>query len=470
MSDPLYHALIGPIIVGVPVMALYAMRLANLRVREFTIPSFLVIVYLVTVYVGCVILAFGWDAYARSVGATDPVVTLKVLAFGGVGLLTIVGGFVFANRVVGLSAPIASRPYSIGSTPAQRWLFLGLFLTSCTVLALYLSKVEVVALSLALRGDALGAAVARSTMGNAFAGTYWRYHLFFRHMMDLCVLYFFADYVLRRKVAAGALAAVSLLVAAFSATMSVEKGPLVKLLVMLYLVYLMTSGGAYWQRQAKYLLPVLVALSGAMYVYFMGIENYGAALHQVGYRVFTGQVLPAYFYVDRFPREVGYLWGASFPNPGGLLPFEPYRLTLDIAQVISPGNAARGVVGSAPTVFWAEMYANFGPAGVFLSGGLVGIGAFVIAHVLGRLPLSPPTVATTAFFAMHYRGLTGTGLSAFLVDEALFSVVVVLLIAVTLGRREGRVWRVRRGWSGTPSGGVDRGESAGVGRLDGAPG
>ncbi len=46
----------------------------------------------------------------------------------------------------------------------------------------------------------------------------------------------------------------------------------------------------------------------------------------------------------------------------GILPFEPFRMTVEVMNWVNPNS--NGVVGSMPTVFWAEAYANFGIIGV----------------------------------------------------------------------------------------------------------
>ena len=47
------------------------LRIAGLKLGEFTIPGFFVIMYFVSAYVGCVLLLFGLDDYAVSLGVID---------------------------------------------------------------------------------------------------------------------------------------------------------------------------------------------------------------------------------------------------------------------------------------------------------------------------------------------------------------------------------------------------------------
>lgn len=168
---------------------------------------------------------------------------------------------------------------------------------------------------------------------------------------------------------------------------------------------------------------------------FMGSARVSDSLSRVFSRALTGQIANAYFYLEVFPERIDYLLGASFPNPGGLLPFDPFPLTTTMDAFISPHLLGSGVIGSALTVFWAEMYANFGPVGIPVVAFAVGIGLYAMSHVLGRLPASAGYLAAAASLAMHYRTLVGTGISQYLFDTNLIAVAAVTLVVLALGRR-----------------------------------
>ena len=111
----------------------------------------------------------------------------------------------------------------------------------------------------------------------------------------------------------------------------------------------------------------------------MASKNPINAIASVFSRTFTGQIQPAYHYLEFFPMHHDFLWGRSFPNPRGILPFEPYRLTVEIMNWRFPDLVKRGVVGSMPTTFWGELYANFGTLGVITIPFFVGIVIYLLA-------------------------------------------------------------------------------------------
>lgn len=423
----------------VPVLALVLARCAGISMGRFTLPSFFVIAYLASAYAGTLLLYFRLDAYASSLGIRDHSVLFRMVCYSAGGLLLLMSGFVFAHRVVGLSPGLAVRREVVPVTLLQRILVTILFGICCVVLLQYLAKVESIAIVEVLNGDLIAAAIARNNMSESFAGTYWRYHLFFRYLLDYVVVFAFADWFVRRRPGSAILFALSFGVATVSAVMAIEKGPFMKLLVILYLAYVMLKGGRYLQPATKYVASFAVGVLALFYVFFMGIDNLASAVPELLSRIVTGQLNPAYFYLSQFPGNEAYLWGASLPNPGGIFAFDSYPLAESIAHLIWPDRLSLGVVGTAPSVYWAEMHANFGWPGVVISSFLIGVGIYAVAHVLGTLPFSPAVIAATAVLAMHYRTLTGTGLSSYLFDTTAGAIFVVTGAAIIFGNSARRI-------------------------------
>jgi hypothetical protein len=299
---------------------------------------------------------------------------------------------------------------------------------------LYLRQLEEIALFKALEGDIIGASLARSRMGNAFEGKYWRYQIFFYQLLNYCVIFFFANYLIKRRCISGLMFGGSFLAAAFSTTMAIAKAPFANLLIMLYLTYVIYKGGNYRQTVAKYFIFITAFIMSIFYISFMGSRDITSALGSLASRVFTGGIMPAYFYLDLFPSRIDYLWGASFPNPGGILPFQNFRLTVEVMNFMSPEGFAKGIVGSAPTVFWAEMFANFGPIGILFFSFIVGVGLFAVFYILSKLPLTPPVIAATVLLAMHYADLAQTGLSSYFFDTTLLAITAVTVISLFLSK------------------------------------
>lgn len=420
-----------------PLMALVLLRYAGVSLRMFSIPSLFVIFYLISAYIGIFPLYFGLDAYYKELGIIDNTIILKMFFFSSTSLILTICGFIYAYHVIGFNRIDAKYNVLVTTNRKQRVFIFFLILLCCVVLLKYISQIDTIALFKALDGDYVGAAVARSEMGNAFRGVgkFWHYQIFFRSILDYCVIFFFADYLITRRRSSGIVFWVSFLVASFSATMAIEKAPFIFLLVMLYLTIVVCKGGEYWQALAKYVVVTMVGFITIFYIYFVGQEGIASSMYSIATRVFSGQIAPAYYYIDLFPSRINYLLGASLPNPGGLLPFHVYPLTMEVVNYMFPDSILKGIVGSAPTVFWSEMYANFGLIGIIFSSFLVGIGLFFISHILSSLRLSPPVIAATVSLAMHYKDLSGTSLASYLFDSYLFIISAVTFFSLLLNRK-----------------------------------
>jgi hypothetical protein len=217
--------------------------------------------------------------------------------------------------------------------------------------------------------------------------------------------------------------------ALFASVMAIEKYPLMNLMLAIYLGYAVGRGGRYWQPALKYLLIASVGLSVVMIMEFQGNRDIAAGIGALLSRIFTGGIAPAYHYLEIFPRNIEFIYGASLPNPGGVLPFESFNLTKEVMPIINPGLSLE-IVGSAPTVFWAEMYANFGFLGVLVAPFLVGVVIYAAQHALASAASTPTTVAATIVVASHFKELAATGLSSYLFDAVLLAVATVFVIAL----------------------------------------
>jgi len=432
MDDILIDILFCVLFLLVPFMVFLLLPYAGIFLRRFSIPSFFTIVYLATVYIGILALYFHWDLDRVSAGAVDRKIILEMFMYSSGALMIIICGFIYAKQVIGLRNYDVRHRELVRANNAQCIFMFCVFLLCGLVLVAYIRKVDAIALFTALQGDFFEAAVARSAMGTTFAGKYWRYELFFRTLLDYCAFFFFADWLIKRHRISIFLFAGCLLVAVFSAVLAIEKGPVSKLLIMLYITFVIYKGGNYWQAVGKYAVVMIICVQSIIFVYFVGYTNIWKVLMDLSSRLFTGQITPAYFYLDLFPRRIDYLWGASFPNPGGILPFQSFPLAQTVADFMAPEILEQGILGTAPTVFWGEIYANFGPVAIVLSSFLVGVLLFTVSHILGRLPLSPPVIAASVSLALHYRTLTATGISSYFLDTTLLAITGVTFISLLL--------------------------------------
>lgn len=414
-------------------MMVIVMRATGLRLYRVSVPSLVIIALFFLSYIGLFLLYFGLDEQRYAFGVQDKSTVLAMFLCTSWSIFAIVLGFIFSRNILRLRLGVNPLKHMRPLDRIELFLLLCLLLLCVTILFIYICKIPRVALLSAIFESISDANLARSQMGNDFAGKYHRYNYFMRYGLDLLAFTFFANWLAKPKFGALIMFFIAFIFASISAVIAIEKSPFAGLIVGVFLIYsLVKLSGAY---PIKGLIKLGVSFSFLMilfYIYFMGAQSVNAAFASLFSRVFTGAITPSYFYLEYFPVHHDFLYGLSFPNPGGILFHEPYRLTVEVMNWMSPGLLKLGIIGSAPTIFWGEMYANFGYYGVLFVPFFVGVGLWVVSFLVNRLESTPIKAALIVWLILHYKDLAITGLSKFIFDFDLTLVVTVSVIIIAM--------------------------------------
>ncbi|OOE37585.1 hypothetical protein BZG06_16505, partial [Salinivibrio kushneri] len=352
--------------------------------------------------------------YRYAVGIQDPTIVLIVLFFSSINIIFFLLGVIFFRRFVGFKV-VPFRSYEIKSFSWLQDKLLWLLFALCVlVLMNYLSQLDNVALIVALTDGVSVAKQARSDMGNSFSGDYHWYKLIMHDLGNLVTFTAFSLWLIRRKVKDALFFFFTLCYSVFVAVMATEKAPIAWLLIGLFMVYFFVrnNGLVPFKKLIPFVL-LIVALLILSYIYFMGSSDVGAALWSVFSRAFSGSISPAYFYLEFFPEHQEYLLGRTFPNPGGLLPYEPYRYTVEVMNWQFPSIVGSGIVGSMPTVFWGESYANFGFIGIPIVAFTVGCLTSLVSYIVSKVEINPLTIGFTVWLILIVKDLSITGFSGY---------------------------------------------------------
>ena len=427
----------------VPVFWLGLLRISGVRLLTISVPSVLMAAVLIRQYIGFPVLYFQLDDY-RALFIQDHAIIWQMFLWSIYSITMIQLGFVAANRMMGpLHLQKQYNPFHdsvLSSRLTERLIVYVLFGVCVAVLALYISKIGVVKLALVAAFGSVDTDTStkalRSAMGNAFEGKYHWYRIFMRDYLSMASFAFFAHWLLCHKRFPLFIFIVSFVITGFSMLMALEKGPFLWYLISLFLIYaIIRREGRLSYKLVSVLAPVGFFIIGLMYVYFMGSPNIWTGITSGFSRLTTGQMVGLYHYLVVFPDQVDYLLGNSFPNPGGIFPWEPYRLTVEVMNIVYPELEAKGVVGSMPTFFWGEMYANFGSLGILVPPFFIGYVVYMINILIFCLPMSPVVLAIFLSVTMYIKNLSGTGLSAYLIDLYGFSLLVFTLLFLSISGR-----------------------------------
>ena len=114
------------------------------------------------------------------------------------------------------------------------------------------------------------------------------------------------------------------------------------------------------------------------------------------------------------------------------MPFEPYSLSKSVHSIIFPYKSLKGVVGSMPTFYWGEMYANFGYLGVIFPPFFIGYLLYSLNILIFKLPMTPIMLSIYVYLISHYDGLATTSLSKFLIDIKIVLVIFIYVFVVSI--------------------------------------
>lgn len=398
------------------------MRCVNISLMRFSIVSFVLIYMLVFAYIGILPLYFQWDPYRVYSGVSDPNTVLVLFALSSVSIFLLLLG-VIASKKLMRGRVVICDGFIRSCTSKEMLLMILVFTISLVVLLLYLIKVPEIAIFSVIK-DPASKFAARSSMGNAFDGSYHWYKTFFSDVMLFILFSAYANKVIAKKKSASLFFLIVFVAAAFAAVMATEKGPFINLIIGLFIAKcIVKNNGQYPAKKGLVFIATVFLFLILFYVYFMGSTELLPALLSILSRTFTGQITPAYWYLEYFPKHHDFLGGLSFPNPGSLLPFIPFNIPVEISSWKFPEHVSMGIVGSAPTVYWGEMYANFGIWGVILFSFITGFFLQALDKVFQFADNNPLKIGVVVWLALHFSTLSGTGLTTFFADS--YAVVVI---------------------------------------------
>jgi oligosaccharide repeat unit polymerase len=444
MSDILFVTLY----LLVPVVGYWLLKAARIEPLQVSIPSIFFIYYLMVAYIGIVAIYYNWTWY-EYIDPNDSIGILRVCFYSASTLLMTTFGFWLASRLKGSREASRWAP----SQPASRSIYLPLILmigVSVVALVLYLKNFSSSALTASLEGDnSIESKLIRSQMTNDFQGVgkFHYYSFFFESLLPFCTFVILGQFFLKRSFWLWILTLASLGTALYASLITAEKGLAVGFILGCIITYVHLKKGRIRARNILIFFILASLMIFVMVTFFVGLEGRTTAdlTAWLFSRIFSGSIIPSYVYLDYFPHHEPFLWGRSLPNPRGIFPWESYNLTIEMAKVLHD-NVITETVGSAPTAYWGELYANFGPFGPVLIAPLVGFYIYAIHLLTNKLRPSPIKSALVCWCALHFMNLAVTGINSYVLDNNL---ILILMAATVLLLADGQIrlsWRSQRSY------------------------
>ena len=419
-----------------PIFIIVVMEKAGIGILEVSIPSFVILSMFTFAYIGTLPLYFGWDQYRYSIGIQDRSLIFTMFVYSSWSIFAMVLGFIFSKYIIGLKSPTKEKVLYRPLKKSELYFVFVLLLCCFGILWIYLLKVPTVALFVALEEGAKKGYVARSLMNTGFSGKFYRYSFFFNELLSLITFIIFGNFLIKKRWASFSLCLVAFGGASFAAVMRLHKAPFCWLLIGLFLVYVFIKHDRKIPMSSFFKVgPLLIVPLIVFYIYLAGPNGPIEAGKAIVSRVFSGSIQTAYYYLEFFPEHENFLMGGFFPNPGGILPFEPYPLTTVLHDWFFPENVAKGITGSCPAVFWAGMYANFGLVGVLIPPFFIGLFLYVVNFLLFKLPNTSFKIGLIVWSAIHYRILAVSDIGRYIYDINMLGTVVIVIIIIMLSNK-----------------------------------
>ena len=408
------------------VATIFLLHRAGIRLFSVTLPSVAIGSMFIFSFVGLISLYFQFNEYTYSTNEME--IHLLLLLINSYCLITMSLSFVWANRLLGFKVK-----NNIGNIKPlnniEKKFIIFTFVVCVSVLLLYLSKVPKIAIVTAILDGANEAKLDRSLMTNDFAGKLHRYNIFMISLSQIVAFTTLTNYLLTRKKSDFILFIASFCVSGFAAVMSTQKGPFIIYILALFLTWcIITKRGIIPIKGIVFMGGISICILISFYIFFMGSSSIDKALLGMFNRAFCGEIIPAYHYLKIFPEEIPFLNGSTFPNPAGIMPYKPFRLTVEVMYKIHPELVRLGIVGSMPTAFWGEAYANFGWFGIALTPIFLGLFIFILNSVLLKLADGCIKIAYIAYLSVRYISVGTSGIFGFVFDDKIIILVIFYFI------------------------------------------
>lgn len=422
-----------------PIIAFFLHKvLLKENILKVGILNILLISIFLFAYIGVFFLFFKLDPLRVSNGVVNELVVFKIWLLTSISVIFIILGAFFSKRILLIKDVLflpneVQKNNAIQRLKAYIFIFLGV-----AFLLLYIKEVPNLAIfnifSFESKSDIQS---LRSDMGNNFQGSYFLYSIFMKDTMQFLLFSFYAQWLIFKEKKDLYIVFVLFLINSFVALMATEKAPIVWLIAGLFLINVLVKNKGIIPIKSviKIIIPLFVMLI-AMYMFFMKSLSVSEAFNSVLSRAFTGSITPAYFYLDLFPKHHDYLYGASFPNPMGIFPYEPVRLTVLVMEWVSPELAKLGIVGSMPTVFWAEIYANFGVILIAPISFFVGFILKILDGLILKFRLLPLGMGYYIWVILYFKNLSVTSFSNFVLN---FSLIFITFIFIFISTRNFKI-------------------------------
>lgn len=382
-------------------------------------------------FIGIPFLYFGLFSDRVEDGITNKSIIFMVLLYTSLTVLLLNIGY-FVSHTLYCSkrqVHLSNNNFLDEASITSKIQFVGIICSFFSLYFYYSQGLENLAITAILNNlDASEVAIARSSMTNNYIGNLHWIKFVTNDLFFFVILYLSIVFIKKEK-SNSLLYIILLIVYCINLLVTTEKAPIIDFLLSLFMLkYFFLNEKKI--NLLKTIIPAFIVVIVLVIVYksFMPVSSITQVVYFIISRTLGGQIQVAYYYLDLFPSFHPFLNGLSFPNPSGVLPFNNFPLTQQVHSWVHPELASIGIIGSMPTIFWGELYANFGFFGIFFCTPIIGFLLYSLNWYFNLHKNNFLGLSMFVFLIFHYKNLALTSLSNFIFDINLILILIVSFI------------------------------------------
>jgi oligosaccharide repeat unit polymerase len=244
----------------------------------------------------------------------------------------------------------------------------------------------------------------------------------------------FANYVTTKRRKWLLLFLLSLAAGIMFASVSIARGPVAAILLVVTACWYLCRSGQVSSRQIALGAALVLAFPVFVSLLVSSMDTtIFDALKIVFVRLCYGPAYVAYVYFEVIPKEIHFQYGATIAKLAWLFGMEHFDMSKYVLFTIYPDTLESGSAGGA---FFADFYANFGIPGVLGGGVLTGMVMQSIQVLLTRRERTTASMATYAFMFYAFFMTTSRSLPTVLLSTGVFFVLMFWVLIWAGGRLE----------------------------------
>lgn len=431
----------GSIIWTIFIIGVHFQRTKN--ISPISLTNYFLYLYIVFIHIGTIILLLKLDPislYDLNMGNTDTIFTIFIYSNLFIGLFVLaifsfdsIKNFKYNKKNYDVKIFSISLIYSENKIRKLAALFFVISLVGFILYARTLNSLPIVQL---LYGKVENIVLLRQiAVGDLYKGKFWVYKLLYYDFLIFAHLLIFVVHTIHHKTRKkDYLYYIVSFWLFFILVFDGEKAPLLLYSIFLFFLYSFLKGkklNIKFIATLLLLFIIVVIWIFVSYKYFMGRTFYLEILGESVHRLFTGQLQGLYSIIEKFNKDP-FLYGRSFPP--FLVKFfggEFYNLDSQNKFYIHYLGKSFNLkfIGLAPTVYWGEIFANFGTIVMILSMFLVPFLLRAIEYMfLSKINKNIINFTLFCYIILRYSNLALGRFSPYLVDFNLFAIILSLFI------------------------------------------